>query len=81
MNRLTPTQQKLLDHLQTKGKDHRKRWVRSFLPGTKTRTIISLLRRGLIEERFVQIPRKDWPKDRDPMTVGYNYQELRVKKG
>ena len=78
--RLTPKQQQLVEHLKQKGKRKRGRWVRAFPPGTKMVTVSSLLSRGLIEERFVPVPQREWPKDSPPMTAGYSYQELRVRK-
>jgi hypothetical protein len=78
--RLTPKQQQLVEHLKQKGKRKRGRWVRAFPPGTKTVTVSSLLSRGLIEERFVSIPQHKWPKNAPPMTAGYSYQELRLRK-
>ena len=79
--RLTPKQKQLVEHLKRRGKGKRGRWVRGFPPETKMVTIGSLLQRGVIEERFVSIPQHKWPKDAPPMTAGYSYQELRIRKG
>jgi len=78
--RLTPKQKQLVEHLWREGKGKRGRWVRGFPPRTKAITIGSLLNRGLIEERFVSIPQHKWPKNAPPMTAGYSYQELRIRR-
>lgn len=78
--RFTPRQQQLIEYLKSEGKGKRGRWIRSFPPKTNTRTVHSLLRQGIIEQRFVPMPRHKWPKRIPKLTVSYNYQELRFKR-
>lgn len=59
---MTPKQRECYEWIRKAGRGRPGRWVKHVPVETNLRTLNSLIERGLVERKTVEIPKSKWPK-------------------